>query len=195
MFERMTALIHATPELPSEADEQWSTPFPRTAAELDAMMTDADRDAAEDARERLRRGEMPRHYAMRLDIVYARAFVSSLRIIRALIGVTGARAGLDLSAVTRSLDAALPHIIDVRDASAHRDERAQGLAGRRREPIIAPIVVVETLHGNNLISTIDTQGEIGHVEISAVTLGLVVDAVQAIIARLPWEGRPRQWFF
>jgi len=106
MFEQMFTMWTA-PEPPTENDERWWEAVPselRTSEDVDKMMADIDRKAAEAARERLRSGDIPTDYARRLGLVYARAFVASLRIVRGLLNVVSRNTGIDLSAATKPLD-------------------------------------------------------------------------------------------
>lgn len=163
-------------------------------ANIEDGIANAQRIAAQSAREKLTNGETPPVYIGNLCRIHARGFVASLRLIRRLLDAIRTESpGVDLTNELATLDDALPDISGVRDASAHRDERGRGrIKGKR---ISSGVVLVECLENNVLISTVGTLGEVGRIEITEATLSRVVETVQAIINRFPWMGRRRTWHF
>lgn len=163
-------------------------------------------------------GEIPRSYKMALPGLYARAFVYSLdrisNLLRTLpLKLTRAnetwtflteeersdlkRTSDEVNEVWDWFKSCFPELRDVRNSSAHIEDRLQFLSGKKdkktRQPIPINVprgpgltsVMSETLLGNKLTSLL-SDGTHGSVAISAESLDNATSAIQAAINAFHW---------
>src|SRR5690606_12806212 len=157
-------------------------------------------------REKWTAGAMPASYELQLATLHARSFLFTMdrlrRIVNALACEPSAPSGV--LAAKESLGALLPHVKDVRDTSAHIDERS---AGHRRngkpldlqpsdddfvsgEGVALCLEVLSGPRGNRFGST-TSDGLYRTVEVSAEVLLGARDVVQQVLDAFEWTGPAR----
>jgi hypothetical protein len=168
-----------------------------------AFVLELERRNLDSKRRRWLAGHPPRAYTSRLKFMYARLFLFSLSDIGKLLGKIRRCEGIPTKAVTaiNSFDSAFPKLKELRNSSAHVDDRIVGKArGRKIKPcaidnsfIRVPygaFMFVENLFGNRFSGTIHT-GELVEIEVSAETLIKVQQCLQELLNSLPWTGPAR----
>lgn len=151
-------------------------------------------------RQRWQAGEPPAAYTSRLPFIYARAFLFSLWDVGKLLSKISRFQGIsnDLRKTIDAFDAAFPSLKELRDSSAHLEERVAGQTYGRPIPlkpidntlVRAPgggVLVVESLVGNKFVGT-NADGELAEIEVSANTMTTVQGCVQQLLNSLPWSG-------
>src|SRR6185295_18677437 len=175
--------------------------YERTSCDLTQHRDDRLRRLQENSFEPGNEGP-PEEYVQRLPHLYARAFLDAVyRIfifLRRIADVPQCSEG-----ARRAIEKFTEHfaqVKDLRDSSAHVDERIQGLERGRQihvRPVDKPPIVVgsarvflsEVLGNNRLMSTA-ANGECVELEISRETMTSIRVHIQAVIDELPWTGDP-----
>lgn len=162
-------------------------------------------------KEQLENGIFPNSYLRLMPHMYARTYLYALDRIRKLIDIIAADQSLtqnetaSIAQIKQNFQNTFPNLIDVRDTSAHYDERSQGRARNRQinpQPVnnnfintSGGAIILEQLNGNNFGSTM-ADGSYGEVEISISSLFAARDSIQQIINSFTWTGPGRfQPFF
>lgn len=202
-----TAMIHD--------DEAWQREGPRRRElEAEAGITWGHPDyfeKSETIREQVRHEMLrdkwareggPESYRRRVAFIHARSFVATLALLqRSLLAV--ARYELEpgvVEMIRKACDdfaAALPGLKDVRDSSAHLEDRVRGERFGEKiatKPIMnsmihAPgggVMVTESLNNQHFGGTI-ADGSYAEVEVADATTEIARVAVQAVYDALPWR--------
>jgi hypothetical protein len=155
--------------------------------------------------QRLAAGREPDSYSHKRPFVYARAFLLSadlvLKIVRALSKVASVPPGL--GQVVASLETSLPGLSQVRNSSAHLEDRVRGLDMKGKTITSKPYagvgitagggmsgMLLENLEGTLFTSTLADGGH-GSLDVTADTLSILVAHAQQVIEIFPWRGSPR----
>jgi len=140
--------------------------------------------------------DLPWSYKRQIVFVHAHTFVYSLdRIDRTLQVLLALLDGsYDISDIYKYFQNSIPDLREVRNSSAHSEDRMRGL-GRDKQPIVPnPLgfIMLENLHGTKFMSTM-ANGNLGKVDVTLDTLKASETAIQAVIDLLKWKGLPYQW--
>jgi hypothetical protein len=155
---------------------------------------------AELQRERFGLGILPRTYLHQAIFLYARAFLVSADLVVKLLAVL-ARSAIAPTGFTELMDDVerkFPRLRDARNSSAHLEDRARGLGLGQKVLNVKPYagsgissegggVLLENLENRFFGSTL-ASGDHGGVEVSAVSLLALQDAVQRAINLFKWHG-------
>lgn len=146
-------------------------------------------------------GLIPLQYKSLMPSIHAKSFLFALDTIRKAL-ITMSKYPISKSVAETSLSqllTALPDLAGVRDSTAHADERAVGVARKRKivpqpimnEMIQAPdggVTILGSLMGNKFSCTTE-DGTFGSVEVSIDSLIATQAALQQLLESLPWRDR------
>lgn len=146
--------------------------------------------------------KMPDTYEHLLPFLYARSFLYALDEMDRFLAALAAEANLPaVTAVHTAFRAAFPQLRDVRNSTAHVDERAQGLGPGKKQIALQPLdngvikspngaMIMGCLFDNRFAATM-VDGHCGEVEVSATSLGIAKMCLQDAINAFKWRGPPK----
>lgn len=164
------------------------SPEARFYAEHDARL----RIEAAAKREDWAAGNLPKEYRRLLPFMYAKVFLYAIDGIRKALRELRRVTSLPPAVIAQvdAFNAAFPTLGNVRNSTAHEEQRRLGV-DRQGQPLqlAEPVLVIGSLRGNRYGGTTES-GDIQEIEVSAATLEQARTIVQAVLDALPW--RPRQ---
>ena len=166
------------------------------AAEL--YFLDFDRFRLESERRVLKRkadlGILPRSYSHKIPFIHAHSFVYAVDSFGKFLDELCGYEVLPnmLKEVRDGFNAKLPMVRKIRNSALHIEDRSRRYASigdkrKGKKMQVDGFLGLSNLEGNQLCYTID-DGTYQKVEISPVTLGVLVEVANSIFSLLPWKG-------
>ena len=152
-------------------------------------------------REKWRGGQLPEQYERRLIFMHAKTFLYALDSIGKFFNVLCKSKNIpqDCCKAKDIFESAFPDLREVRNSTAHREDRSRGL-GRKGQPlnpkpvsnrlIHAPgggALIIDSLNDNRFGSTL-ANGNYGEIEVSIESLLTARNCIQTVINSFRWTG-------
>lgn len=158
--------------------------------------------------------ELPDCFQDRFIFIYAQSYMYSMNRLRCLIDILNKKVKTNqefadeykqIKNARKNFMELMPHLREVRDSSAHYEDRIRGL-GKNGTPINSKIIenefisiadnessviISENLHGNCFGGTL-ADGNYGEVEISFQVFKAVYEVVQNIFNAFQWKGTSKK---